>query len=47
MFPVLNVDGFVYTHTNSRMWRKTRRPNANSNCIGTDPNRYEIKTTSK
>eukprot|EP01080_Neovahlkampfia_damariscottae_P011439 gene11439-4606_t len=39
MFPVLNVDGFKYTHTNSRMWRKTRRPNANSRCIGTDPNR--------
>ena len=23
--PVLNVDGFIYTHTNSRLWRKNRR----------------------
>lgn len=23
--PVLNVDGFIYTHTNSRFWRKNRR----------------------
>ncbi|XP_068143617.1 zinc carboxypeptidase-like [Drosophila tropicalis] len=37
--PVLNVDGFVYTHTNNRLWRKTRQPNANSECIGTDGNR--------
>ncbi|XP_023031245.1 zinc carboxypeptidase [Drosophila willistoni] len=37
--PVLNVDGFVYTHTNNRLWRKTRQPNANSDCIGTDGNR--------
>jgi murein tripeptide amidase MpaA len=35
MFPVLNVDGFKYTHTNSRLWRKTRRPNQGSSCIGT------------
>eukprot|EP01080_Neovahlkampfia_damariscottae_P004647 gene4647-8220_t len=38
-FPVLNVDGYKYTHTNSRLWRKTRRPNPGSTCIGTDPNR--------
>jgi len=23
--PVLNVDGFLYTHSNNRMWRKNRR----------------------
>eukprot|EP00842_Homolaphlyctis_polyrhiza_P004539 jgi/Hompol1/5086/HPOL_004148-RA len=39
IIPVLNVDGFVYTHKTDRMWRKTRRPNAGSSCIGTDPNR--------
>ncbi|KAI9207380.1 uncharacterized protein BJ171DRAFT_439658 [Polychytrium aggregatum] len=38
IIPVLNVDGFVYTHTHNRMWRKNRQPN-NLFCIGTDPNR--------
>eukprot|EP01059_Diplonema_ambulator_P013778 TRINITY_DN24396_c0_g1_i1.p1 TRINITY_DN24396_c0_g1~~TRINITY_DN24396_c0_g1_i1.p1 ORF type:complete len:433 (+),score=118.83 TRINITY_DN24396_c0_g1_i1:50-1300(+) len=37
--PVTNPDGYVYTWTNDRMWRKTRSPNAGSSCIGTDPNR--------
>jgi hypothetical protein len=37
--PVLNVDGFVYTHTTQRLWRKSRTPNQGSTCIGTDPNR--------
>ncbi|XP_067325463.1 carboxypeptidase A1-like [Anolis sagrei] len=36
---VTNPDGFAYTHTNNRMWRKTRSPNAGSSCVGTDPNR--------
>jgi murein tripeptide amidase MpaA len=35
IFPVMNVDGFVYTHTNTRLWRKTRRPNPGSSCVGT------------
>jgi len=39
IFPVLNVDGYAFTHTNSRMWRKTRKPNTGSSCVGTDPNR--------
>ncbi|XP_069476469.1 carboxypeptidase B-like [Ambystoma mexicanum] len=39
ILPVVNVDGYAYTWTNNRMWRKTRSRNANSNCIGTDPNR--------
>ncbi|XP_075056645.1 carboxypeptidase B-like [Mixophyes fleayi] len=39
ILPVLNVDGYVYTWTNDRMWRKTRSPTKNSNCVGTDPNR--------
>ncbi|XP_028897441.2 zinc carboxypeptidase [Zeugodacus cucurbitae] len=37
--PVLNVDGFAYTHTTDRMWRKTRQPVNFSPCIGADPNR--------
>ncbi|KAM9377616.1 carboxypeptidase A1-like isoform 1-T2 [Pholidichthys leucotaenia] len=36
---VTNPDGYAYTHSTNRMWRKTRKPNTNSNCIGVDPNR--------
>ncbi|XP_054061633.1 carboxypeptidase B [Rissa tridactyla] len=39
VLPVVNIDGYVYTWTNDRMWRKTRSKNAGSRCIGTDPNR--------
>ncbi|NP_001089104.1 uncharacterized protein LOC733324 precursor [Xenopus laevis] len=39
IIPVLNVDGYVYTWTNDRMWRKTRSATKNSKCFGTDPNR--------
>ena len=38
IFPHVNPDGYVYTHTNVRTWRKTRSPQANG-CFGTDPNR--------
>ncbi|XP_063971703.1 carboxypeptidase B-like [Lytechinus pictus] len=37
--PSLNADGYVYTWTTDRMWRKTRSPNTGSVCVGTDPNR--------
>uniref|UniRef100_A0A1I8Q758 Peptidase M14 domain-containing protein n=1 Tax=Stomoxys calcitrans TaxID=35570 RepID=A0A1I8Q758_STOCA len=37
--PVLNVDGFIYSHKKDRLWRKTRQPVAHSDCIGTDGNR--------
>jgi len=37
--PVLNTDGYAYTHTNTRLWRKNRAPNSGSSCIGTDLNR--------
>ncbi len=36
--PVLNVDGFTFTHEENRMWRKNREP-TNFFCIGTDMNR--------
>jgi len=36
--PILNPDGYEYTFTNARMWRKTRKP-ASMNCMGTDGNR--------
>lgn len=38
ILPVFNVDGYEYTHTNNRMWRKTRSPN-NDGSYGADPNR--------
>uniref|UniRef100_A0A3Q1CK92 Peptidase M14 domain-containing protein n=1 Tax=Amphiprion ocellaris TaxID=80972 RepID=A0A3Q1CK92_AMPOC len=34
-----NPDGYVYTHSNDRMWRKTRSRNSGSICRGVDPNR--------
>ena len=49
--PVLNVDGYVYTWTDDRMWRKNRRPyeasvltrNIPTRCTGVDLNRnYDI-----
>ncbi|KAH8302209.1 hypothetical protein KR044_004078 [Drosophila immigrans] len=37
ILPVVNPDGYEYTHTTSRMWRKTRKPSGT--CAGTDANR--------
>jgi len=39
VLPVFNPDGYSFTWTDNRMWRKTRSPNPGSDCIGTDPNR--------
>ncbi|XP_039271731.2 carboxypeptidase B-like [Styela clava] len=39
VIPVVNVDGYEYTHTTDRMWRKTRSKRAGSICYGVDPNR--------
>uniref|UniRef100_A0A3Q2CNQ1 Carboxypeptidase A1 n=1 Tax=Cyprinodon variegatus TaxID=28743 RepID=A0A3Q2CNQ1_CYPVA len=36
---VVNPDGYQYTHTRDRMWRKNRRPNRGSRCVGVDLNR--------
>ncbi|CAO3687490.1 unnamed protein product [Umbelopsis ramanniana] len=37
--PVLNVDGYEYSRTDDRMWRKTRQSFENSKCVGVDLNR--------
>ncbi|KAL2207122.1 Zn-dependent exopeptidase [Sarocladium strictum] len=39
LVPFHNPDGFVYTQTTDRMWRKNRQPRANTTCLGTDGNR--------
>lgn len=39
IIPVINVDGYVFSHEHARFWRKTRSKNDYSNCVGTDPNR--------
>uniref|UniRef100_A0A8C7ZLW0 Carboxypeptidase A1 n=1 Tax=Oryzias sinensis TaxID=183150 RepID=A0A8C7ZLW0_9TELE len=36
---VTNPDGYDYTQNSNRMWRKTRKPNPGSSCVGVDPNR--------
>ncbi|KAI4212342.1 MAG: hypothetical protein LQ351_004912 [Letrouitia transgressa] len=40
IFPVVNPDGFVYTQTTDRLWRKNRQaPPSGSSCYGRDINR--------
>ncbi|PVH90842.1 hypothetical protein DM02DRAFT_399898 [Periconia macrospinosa] len=39
LVPFHNPDGFVYTQTTDRLWRKNRQPRPNTTCIGTDGNR--------
>ncbi|XP_006895632.1 PREDICTED: mast cell carboxypeptidase A [Elephantulus edwardii] len=39
VLPVFNVDGYIWSWTQNRMWRKNRSKNRNSKCIGTDLNR--------
>ncbi|NXT00052.1 CBPA1 Carboxypeptidase, partial [Jacana jacana] len=36
---ITNPDGFAFTHSSNRLWRKTRSINAGSPCVGVDPNR--------
>ncbi|XP_064200912.1 carboxypeptidase A2-like [Anguilla rostrata] len=36
---VTNPDGYVFTHTSNRMWRKTRSRLPGTTCRGVDPNR--------
>ncbi|KAF2849648.1 hypothetical protein T440DRAFT_426160 [Plenodomus tracheiphilus IPT5] len=43
IFPFVNPDGFVFSQTNDRLWRKNRQPPpanaANQTCFGRDVNR--------
>ncbi|ALC43750.1 CG14820 [Drosophila busckii] len=40
IIPVLNVDGFVYSHESERLWRKSRLlSDPTGACVGTDLNR--------
>ncbi|KAK3504451.1 hypothetical protein B0T13DRAFT_3751 [Neurospora crassa] len=39
IFPVVNPDGFIYTQTSNRLWRKNRQSNSGSSCVGRDINR--------
>ncbi|KAK1961203.1 zinc carboxypeptidase [Colletotrichum sublineola] len=39
IFPVVNPDGFIYTQTTNRLWRKNRQTTSGSNCLGHDINR--------
>jgi hypothetical protein len=39
IMPVLNPDGYAYTWSDDRLWRKNRAPNNHSTCIGVDLNR--------
>ncbi|KAG7288151.1 hypothetical protein NEMBOFW57_007676 [Staphylotrichum longicolle] len=39
ILPFVNPDGFVYTQTNDRLWRKNRQSRSGASCVGTDINR--------
>ncbi|EDW17765.1 carboxypeptidase B [Drosophila mojavensis] len=39
IMPVVNADGYEFSHTDSRYWRKTRKPTWDPENIGTDLNR--------
>ena len=39
IFPIVNPDGFAYTQTTDRMWRKNRQTTPTASCVGRDINR--------
>ncbi|XP_068960823.1 mast cell carboxypeptidase A [Petaurus breviceps papuanus] len=39
VLPVFNVDGYIWSWTKDRMWRKNRAKTSKPNCIGIDLNR--------
>jgi murein tripeptide amidase MpaA len=39
IIPIVNPDGFAYTQTNDRMWRKNRQTTPSASCVGRDINR--------
>ncbi|XP_069839565.1 carboxypeptidase O isoform X2 [Dendropsophus ebraccatus] len=44
VLPVLNIDGYIYTWTEDRLWRKSRSMHENGTCYGVDLNRnFNVK----
>ncbi|KAF2197694.1 hypothetical protein GQ43DRAFT_424031 [Delitschia confertaspora ATCC 74209] len=39
IMPIVNPDGFAYTQTNDRLWRKNRQTVSGNSCVGRDNNR--------
>ncbi|XP_073074330.1 carboxypeptidase O isoform X1 [Manis javanica] len=39
VLPVLNIDGYIYSWTTDRLWRKSHSSHNNGTCFGTDLNR--------
>ncbi|KAI2602566.1 hypothetical protein GGR54DRAFT_653785 [Hypoxylon sp. NC1633] len=39
ILPIVNPDGFVYTQTTNRLWRKNRQTRSGTTAVGTDINR--------
>ncbi|XP_053554616.1 carboxypeptidase O [Bombina bombina] len=39
ILPVLNIDGYIYSWTSDRLWRKSRSQHENGTCYGVDLNR--------
>ncbi|KAI8960409.1 hypothetical protein F5Y11DRAFT_268596 [Daldinia sp. FL1419] len=39
ILPIVNPDGFLYTQTDNRLWRKNRQTRSGTSAIGTDVNR--------
>uniref|UniRef100_A0A7M4E0N7 Carboxypeptidase O n=2 Tax=Crocodylus porosus TaxID=8502 RepID=A0A7M4E0N7_CROPO len=39
ILPVFNIDGYIYSWTTARLWRKSRSSHMNGTCFGTDLNR--------
>ncbi|XP_012516660.1 PREDICTED: carboxypeptidase O [Propithecus coquereli] len=39
VLPVLNIDGYIYSWTTDRLWRKSRSSHDNGTCFGSDLNR--------
>lgn len=37
--PIVNPDGFVYSQTTDRLWRKNRQTVSGNSCVGRDINR--------
>ncbi|KAM3917378.1 carboxypeptidase O [Leptodactylus fuscus] len=44
VLPVLNIDGYIYTWTTDRLWRKSRSKHESGACYGVDLNRnFNVK----